>query len=165
MPRHLAEVRQRREEQIDKTKAAVNERLTKEMSYWDNRAVELQAQEAAGKTNARLNSQIARQRAEELYARLTNRMAELERERQISPLPPVVIGGALVVPAVLLAKFKGETPDDPDRIEQFARETARVEHMAMQAVMESERQLGHEPRDVSAEKCGYDIKSPCGGYG
>src|SRR5260221_8236533 len=33
VPRHLAEVKQRREEQITKTSAAVNERLTKEISY------------------------------------------------------------------------------------------------------------------------------------
>jgi hypothetical protein len=29
----------------------------------------------------------------------------------------------------------------------------------MEAVLEAERRLGHEPRDVSAEKCGYDIES------
>ena len=29
----------------------------------------------------------------------------------------------------------------------------------MQMVMEAEKQLGNEPRDVSAEKCGYDIES------
>lgn len=29
----------------------------------------------------------------------------------------------------------------------------------MQAVMEAERRFGHEPRDVSMEKCGYDIES------
>jgi hypothetical protein len=29
----------------------------------------------------------------------------------------------------------------------------------MQMVMEAEKQLGNEPRDVSGEKCGYDIES------
>src|SRR5262249_6182508 len=48
VPRHLDEVRKRREAQIDKTRAAVNERLTNEISYWDNRAVILKEQEAAG---------------------------------------------------------------------------------------------------------------------
>src|SRR6266581_3760168 len=65
VPRHLAEIKQRREAQIDKTSAAVNDRLTKEISYWDYRAATLKIQEAAGRVNARLNSQIARQRAEE----------------------------------------------------------------------------------------------------
>ena len=29
----------------------------------------------------------------------------------------------------------------------------------MQMVMEAEKELGNEPRDVSGEKCGYDIES------
>ena len=35
----------------------------------------------------------------------------------------------------------------------------------MDAVMAAERALGHEPRDVSADRCGYDIESrvPDGG--
>src|SRR5581483_11059715 len=102
VPRHLTEVRKRREEQIQKTIKAVNERLTKEISYWDNRAAQLKEQEAAGKTNARLNSQIARQRAEELMGRLDRRLSELEQERKLSALPPVVIGGVLIVPVGLL---------------------------------------------------------------
>jgi hypothetical protein len=35
----------------------------------------------------------------------------------------------------------------------------RMELLAMQMVMETEKQLGNQPRDVSAEKCGYDIES------
>jgi hypothetical protein len=34
-----------------------------------------------------------------------------------------------------------------------------MELLAMQMVMDAEKQLGNEPRDVSAEKCGYDIES------
>jgi len=156
VPRHLKEVRQRREAQISKTKEAVNERLTKEISYWDNRAAQLKEQELTGKVNAKLNSQKARQRAEELYARLERRLQELEQERHLSPLPPVVVGGVLVIPQGLLMRLKGEQLHDPA---QFARETAETEQRAMQAVMEAERHLGYQPRDVSMEKCGYDIES------
>jgi SNF2 family DNA or RNA helicase len=163
VPRHLGEVRQRREEQIDKTSAAVNDRLTTEISYWDNRAAILKAQEAAGRTNARLNSQIARQRAEELLARLERRLSELEQERKLSPLPPVVVGGVLVIPQGLLNRLTGQS--DIPNIEQFAHETARVERIAMEAVMQAERQLGYIPRDVSADKCGYDIESRIPGTG
>ncbi|MGQ9815950.1 MAG: helicase-related protein, partial [Candidatus Roseilinea sp.] len=102
IPDHLARVRQRREELIDKTRAAVQERLTKEIHYWDRRANELRAQERAGRPNARMNSERARQRADELQARLQRRMAELEQERQISAAPPVLVGKALIVPAGLL---------------------------------------------------------------
>jgi SNF2 family DNA or RNA helicase len=107
VPRHVAEVKARREAQIDKTSAAVNERLTTEISYWDNRAAQLKAQEAAGKPNARLNSQLARSRAEELLSRLERRMAELAQERKLSPLPPIVVGCALVTPQGLLNRLMG----------------------------------------------------------
>jgi hypothetical protein len=46
-----------------------------------------------------------------------------------------------------------------------ARETARVEQAAMAAVMEAERRLGYQPRDVSADNCGYDIESKVPGTG
>jgi SNF2 family DNA or RNA helicase len=163
VPCHLAEVKQRREEQIDKIMAAVNDRLTKEISHWDNRAAILKLQEEAGKTNARQNSQVARQRAEELNARLERRMHELEQERKLSPLPPVVVGGVLVVPQGLLDTLTGQ--QSPDGVEPFARETARVECIAMEAVMQAERDLGYIPRDVSADKCGYDIESRVPGTG
>ena len=99
MPEHLAEVRARKLELIAKTEAAVKDRLTKEISYWDHRAEQLKLQEQAGKPNARLNSGEARKRADGLQARLEKRMEELKLERQISPLPPVILGGLLVVPA------------------------------------------------------------------
>jgi hypothetical protein len=40
-----------------------------------------------------------------------------------------------------------------------------VEKAAMAAVMAAERQLGYVPRDVSAQKCGYDIESRIPGTG
>jgi len=162
VPRHLAEVKKRREEQIGKTLLAVRERLTKEINYWDHRAEDLKAQEAAGRINARINSEKARQRADELHRRLKQRLDELELERRISPLPPVVMGGVLVVPVGLLTRLKGEQLPEPH---MFARETARVERLAMQAIMEIEHRLGFVPRDVSAEKCGYDIESSIPGTG
>src|SRR5688572_33107317 len=51
---------------------------------------------------SRLNSEMAQRRADDLQARLQNRMRELDLESQLSPLPPVVIGGAVIVPARLL---------------------------------------------------------------
>jgi hypothetical protein len=42
---------------------------------------------------------------------------------------------------------------------EVAQETKRVEMLAMEAVMESERQQGFFPTDVSTDKRGYDIES------
>ncbi|HRZ91622.1 MAG TPA: helicase-related protein, partial [Candidatus Paceibacterota bacterium] len=107
VPEHLAEVRARRVDLITKTEAAVQDRLMKEINYWDHRAEQLKLQEQAGKPNARLNSDEARKRADGLQARLQKRMEELKLEKQIAPLPPVVMGGVLVVPAGLLRLMKG----------------------------------------------------------
>jgi len=159
---HFNEMKKRTEEKINKTINAVKERLTKEINYWDHRAEDLRAQELAGRQNARINSAKARSRADELSARLVRRLGTLEKERQISPLPPVVIGGAIVIPAGLLESLNGHT--GPAQA-TFARETKEVEQRAMQAVMAMETSLGYIPRDVSLDKCGYDIESSIPGVG
>lgn len=83
-------------------------------------------------------------------------MAELAQERQIVAQPPIVVGGALVIPAGLLARVRGEREAEPD---MFARETKRIELAAMEAVRLAEIALGFDPKDVSAQKVGYDIES------
>jgi superfamily II DNA or RNA helicase len=161
VPDHLGEIRRRKEELVSKTLAAVKDRLTKEITYWDHRAEQWKEQELAGKVNARQNSGLARQRADDLTARLQKRLAELEQERKLSPLPPVVMGGAMIISAGLLARLKG-VAGPPDA---FAKETKRVEMLAMAAVMEAERRLGFVPKDVSSEKRGYDIEAVVPGQG
>jgi superfamily II DNA or RNA helicase len=156
VPQHFDEVQRRRTELVAKTRAAVKDRLTKEIIYWDHRAEELKLDELAGKPNARINSGKARQRCEELTARLEKRMRELDDEANLSPLPPVVLGAVAVVPGGLLARLRGGPAARPD---DAARDTAGVERAAMAAVMDAERRLGFEPRDVSDDKCGYDVES------
>lgn len=155
VPEHLQEVRERKEALIKKTKEAVKDRLTKEINYWDNRAHRLKEQEEAGK-QPRMNWRRAQEWADNLSARLRNRERELEQERMLSPLPPVAIGGALIVPEGLLRRLRGERRDTPAA---HAKETAEVERLAMDAVMAAERALGYAPRDVSAKKKGWDIES------
>ena len=155
VPQHLQEVRGRRLGWIDKTRAAVKDRLTKEIGYWDHRAEELKLQEQAGRTNARLNSQEARRRADELQARLQKRMEQLDLEAQISALPPVALGGLVVVPAGLLAQMTGHTlPALSQPVD-----TQVVAARARAIVMDIERRLGCEPVDREREKLGYDIES------
>ena len=155
VPEHLEEVRRRRLEWIDKARAAVRDRLTKEIAYWDHRAEELRLQEQAGRPNARLNSQEARRRADELAARLEKRMTQLELEAQISALPPVVVGGLVVVPAGLLAKMAGRPLTAVVQMQDTQAAAARARNI----VMEVERRLGFEPVDREADRLGYDIES------
>lgn len=163
VPEHLMEVRAPRLDLIAKTEAAVQERLTKEISYWDHRAEQLKLQEQAGRPNARLNSDEARKRADALQARLQKRMEELKLEKQIDPLPPVVMGGLLVVPAGLLAAMKGAAVTAA-----FAPSTSDKQAAAAKAraiVMQKEREMGYEPIDRELEKLGYDIESRIPGTG
>mgnify|MGYP001218805086 CR=1 FL=1 len=155
IPPHYAQVKADKHRMIDKIAKAVKERLTAAIQYWDYRAAELKQKEAAGKTNARLNSQQAARRAEELEARLHKRLAELEAEKMISALPPVVVGGALVIPRGLLNRLTDHAA--PDLFSQGDKQA--VEKAAMRAVMDIEAALGYIPRDVSSEKRGYDIES------
>ncbi len=160
VPEHLNTIREQRAAWVDKTLAAVHARLTREINYWDLRAVELQQQEQAGKTNARLNSQQARRRADHLAERLKLRQAALKQERDVSAPPPVIIGGALVIPMGLLLALGGSDEDAADLINRQI-----TEQIAMRAVMEAEIALGHDPQDVGAQKIGYDILSRDGQTG
>ena len=155
MPGHLKEVRDRRLEWIEKTRAAVKERLTKEIGYWDHRAEELKLQEQAGRPNARLNWQEARKRADDLQARLQKRLEQLDLESKLSPLPPVVLGGLVVVPQGLIDKITGGTQATVSTCVN----TQAAAAQARAAVMEIERELGYEPVDREFEKLGYDIES------
>ena len=156
VPEHLSEVRSRRLDLIAKTEAAVQDRLTKEISYWDHRAEQLKLQEQAGKPNARLNSDEARKRADALQARLQKRMDELKLEKQIAPLPPVVMGGLLIVPAGLLAAMKGGTAST---VPASVADTQASAAKARAVIMQIERDLGFVPTDRETEKLGYDIES------
>jgi len=161
VPSHLEEVKAHRIELIEKTEAAVNDRLKKEINYWDHRAEQLKDQERAGKLNARLNSGEARKRADGLQARLERRLGELKRERQITPQPPVILGGTLVIPIGLLAKITGKTLPETRHIVDTQASATRARGIIMQI----ERDLGFDPTDREFERLGYDIESRIPGTG
>lgn len=155
IPSHFQQVKAQKENLLNKTAKAVKDRLTAEIQYWDYRAGELQQKENAGKCNSKLNSKHAARRAEDLENRMHHRLDELEKEKHVSPLPPVVTGGALVISKGLLHSLMA-TPTP----EIFSYGDKReIEYIAMNAVLEIEKIMGYIPTDVSASKCGYDIES------
>ena len=165
VPGHLNEVRTRRVAEIDKVEREVRARLNREINYWDARASRLREEERAGKEQ-RINAQNAEATAARLVERLHRRQTELDHERQISALPPVLKGAALVIPRGLLRAKAPQVQESPPI--GFAEDPilrAETERLAMEAVFTSERALGHEPRDVSAEKKGWDIESRDSGTG
>ena len=153
VPEHFDEVRLRRERHVDKTLAAVHERLVKEINFWSDRYIKLKDDMAAGK-DVRLTLENVRRMIDELTVRRQSREQELLAMRHVISATPIVVGGALVIPAGLLAQRKGEPgwSADPEA-------RGRIELIAMRAVMDAERALGHQVFDISAEKCGWDITS------
>ncbi len=155
IPEHFAAVKEHKLKMLDKIAKAVKERMTQEIQYWDFRAVDLREKEAAGKGNQRLTSANADRRAEELEARMQKRLAEIDTERMISAMPPVIVGGSLVIPKGLLHVLTHQAL--PNTFSQGDRQA--IEHAAMKAVIDIETQFGNLPIDVSAAKCGYDVES------
>lgn len=155
---HVAEVKARRLPEIDKVEQEVRARLKKEVNYWDARAFELKEDERAGK-KTRLNWQNAQRRAEDLAERLQRRMVLLEQERFISSQPPRVRGGMIVIPRGLLQARQPQGDSTGSGFSEDPVARRLIELAAMTAVMDAEIALGNSPKDVSAQKVGYDIAS------
>lgn len=154
VPEHFDEVRLRREALVDKTLAAVHERLVKEIDHQQQQFVRLQTDLNAGKADVRLPLDNVRKTIEELSSRLKTRTAELKAMRHLTSAAPVVIGAALVIPAGLIAARKGQT------VPQWSADAAaraHVEKVAMHAVMNHQLSQGCLVKDVSADKCGWDV--------
>ena len=151
VPKHLAEVVKRKTNFLNKMESAVTERLTNLVQYYDRRAGELKQDELLGKKNAKLNSTLAGQRAEEFAERLKQRRDEITLSRKMTAASPKIISGALIVPVGRLNAEKNLISNLKSR--------AAVEEIAMQAVIDIEKSLGFIPQDISAENRGYDIES------
>jgi superfamily II DNA or RNA helicase len=159
VPEHFGEVAGRRVAHVDKTLAAVHERLTTEINFWSDRWLKLKEDQDAGK-DVRLNLDKARRTVSDLEGRLESRKRELLAMRHVTSATPVALGGALVVPAGLLRRLRGEPPaEDGATFSADAAARARIERLAMDAVRRTEEARGCRVVDVSAQKCGWDITS------
>ena len=77
VPRHLREVRDRRLPELDKIESAVKERMRREITHLQHRALELEAEERAGR-RPRLNSKNVLRQSEAMTDRLALRLADIE---------------------------------------------------------------------------------------
>jgi superfamily II DNA or RNA helicase len=159
VPEHYDEVAGRRIAHVDKTLAAVHERLTKEIAFWSDRWMKLKEDQAAGK-DVRLNLENIQRTINDLEGRLENRKKELQAMRHVTNGTPVVLGGALVIPVGLLLKLRGEpAPEAAAAFSADPEARSRIEQLAMNAVSLAEEARGCRVVDVSAQKCGWDITS------
>ncbi len=158
VPQHFSEVADRRIAHIDKTLVAVHERLTKEINFWSDRFEKLTDDKKAGK-DVRLPLENVRRTLSDLEARLEHRKKELLSMRHVSSATPVLLSGALVLPAGLLRVLQGEPASCGSAFSADPAARSRIEQLAMHAVRQSEESRGCRVVDASAQKCGWDITS------
>ena len=151
----LPPLRQQVDARVAKVRGQVRSRLLAEINYWDHRHATLLDDQAAGK-KLRVSPETALGRARRLETQLERRLEDLAREQQLRPRPPVIAGAALVVPQGLLDRLAGRAPED---VARHARETARVERRAVDAVLAAERALDRDPQEMPHNNPGYDIRS------
>lgn len=158
MPRILEQLKKSRTELNDKIADQVESRLTSEINYWDKKANECKGKMREKGESQALKLQIAAaaMKADDLYDRLKARKEELEREKNIIPLPPVLSSVAIVIPKQLIER-QSEEIKESDR--PYGNDKKVIEEEAMNRVMALERSFGFIPRDVSKDNCGYDIES------
>ena len=162
---HLEQVERRTLDRIEKTKQAVDERLTSEARRLHHRArtdKERVESGAAPNPNPSLQHDRLRDQAEDLERRRDARLNELDREAQLSSSAPIVAGAALIVPAGMLAVALGK--DGQDQGDQAggparAMDDRTVERLAIEAVLQTERNLGRQPEEMPFGHNGFDIRS------
>jgi superfamily II DNA or RNA helicase len=152
---HVQEVEQRVGPAVARTRTQVRQRLTAEINYWDTRHAALLDQAAAGR-ELRISPATAERRAREMERRLERRESDLDADAQLTPLPPSVDGGALVVPQGLVDRLLGRRSEP---VAAYARDTAHIERRAVDAVLAAERALGREPREMPHNNPGFDVRS------
>ncbi len=155
-PEHFAEVSVRRKEHVKKTRRAVHERLTAEIDFLAERLQKHRKDRDAGKNVLAATIERARREHDEMVQRLDARGAELKAQESMHQSPPVVVGGALVVPIGRLRQLRGEKADV---LSQDPAARARIEKLAMDTVRVAEEARGCIVTDVSAAKCGWDLTS------
>ncbi|HLT09516.1 MAG TPA: helicase-related protein, partial [Micromonosporaceae bacterium] len=138
LPRHLEEVSRQVLPRISRTRDAVRERLTVEIRKEDERYAELRDLEAAGQ-QVNVRPETAYRRARELEHRLKQRMQELDADALLSPRPPTIAGGALVVPQGLLDRLSGSPSPGGDG------DGTSMRRDAVEVVLAVERSLGRSP--------------------
>ena len=162
VPEHIAEVRDRRLQWIEKTRAAVKDRLTKEITYWDHRAEQLKLQEQAGKAGRAPQLAGGATRADDLQARLQTALGGTGLES--TDLGAAARGARRAGGRASWADRK-RWLGDQCRIGEQSADTQAAAARARASRDGDRARLGFEPTDREFEKLGYDIESRVPGTG
>ena len=156
---HYEEISKRQSEKLDKLALGVQSSLTKAITVYQRRYAKFMAEVKKPDAPATYlaSAEQMRRKVDELKERLRSRLAEIGGERNLVSHAPVVQGGILVIPQGLVDKYRGTQAPVEYSVDAAARK--KVEMLAMEAVISTERGLGNMVEDVSALKCGWDVTS------
>ncbi|WP_438354646.1 helicase-related protein [Microbacterium sp. CJ88] len=149
LPQFAAEVTARRTTEYTRIRERVSLRLTREVNRLFTEALKTDANAAAGK-KVRYSGETLRRRAEELEQRREARLALIDRQLVMSPVTPLIMAIALVVPTPAPATRPPSADPDARRA---------VERRGVDAVLAIERQLGRTPYEQAQNNPGFDVLS------
>ncbi|MFV3386774.1 helicase-related protein [Pseudomonas sp. NY15364] len=155
---HLKDIEDSLTRQAESRTATLRRQMLEEIDLWSRRYLDLRLRPAGNRQPA-MQEENARSLAETISQRLQAREEEAAATRHVAAGTPRVLGIAMIASPELLPK------DSEHSFCADAVARGRIERMAMQAVIEAERALGHTVHDVSAEKCGWDITAICHCHG
>ena len=152
LPQYLADVLPRRGTELKKVREQVTTRLNGEINRLAGEALAAREKEAAGSKPKESADSLSR-KADDLEVRLKTRLAQLDRQEQISTKPPRVLTSALVLP---LAMVEAEIPPEAP---VHAKETKEVERRGVDAVLATETKLERNPIEQAFNNPGFDVLS------
>jgi len=148
----LAEVKRRREPELQRVREHVSMRLNQEHERLIGAAMKAAEDQRLGKKPKETEVSLL-EKAGELDVRREKRLALLDQQLQMQPRPPRILTAAVVLPVGALND--GLPADAPIR----GLETEEVERRAIDFVLAVEKDLGRDPVEQAHNNPGFDILS------
>lgn len=154
---HLKDIEDRLTRQAESRTVTLRRQMLAEIDLWSRRYLDLRLRPPGNRQPA-IQEENACNLAEALSQRLQ------EREEEAAATLRVVTGTPTVLGIAMIASPELQPEDSEHSFCADATARGRIERLAMRAVIEAERALGHMVHDVSAEKCGWDITAIVHGH-
>lgn len=151
---YVEEVRTRRLATLEQVRELVDTRLKQEENRLISAATKAKEDEAAGKKVKESEASLMR-KAVDINTRREDRLALIEKERQINGLPPRVEAAALVLPLDMFT----EDEETEDMAPLHAKDTKEVERRGVDLVLATEAKLGRDPEEQPFNNPGFDVLS------
>jgi hypothetical protein len=152
LPAFLDEVKLRRENELQRIREQVAQRLDQESDRLVLESMVAQEQERDGKKPRESHTSLM-YKAADLEGRRKARLELLDRQLEMQPRPPRVVTAALVLP---LSAVQTDLPADAP---VNAVETKEVERRGVERVLAAERALGRTPVEQAFNNPGFDVLS------